>query len=47
MEFIQHEKIDLKSDPNFNEAWVQDIIAKNPSIIGLGDLEIIDKPFMF
>ena len=43
MEFIQHEKIDLKSDPNFNEAWVQDIIAKNPSIIGLGDLEIIDK----
>ena len=43
MEFTKHEKIILKNDPNFSEAWVQDIIAKNPSIIGLGDLEILDK----
>jgi hypothetical protein len=40
--FTRHEKIDLKGHPEFNEKWVQGIIAKDPSIIGLGDLEIKD-----
>ena len=33
----------LKKHPNLNEAWVQDQIATNPSILGLGDLILRDK----
>jgi hypothetical protein len=37
------EKISLKDHPTLNEPWLQDIIAQNPSIIGLGDLVLKDK----
>jgi len=36
------EKISLLSHPKLNEKWVQEIIAKNPSILGLGDLVLKD-----
>jgi hypothetical protein len=35
--------ISLKKHPSLNEAWVQDQIANNPSILGLGDLILRDK----
>jgi hypothetical protein len=33
----------LKSHPELNERWVQDRIAEDPSILGLGDLVLRDK----
>lgn len=39
--FTPHERVDLKSHPNFTERWVQDIIKRNPSILGLGELELL------
>ncbi|HOV22506.1 MAG TPA: DUF5655 domain-containing protein [bacterium] len=36
-------KIDIKSHPELNETWVQNIIAEDPSIIGLGNLVLKDK----
>lgn len=36
-------KIDIKSHPELNETWVQNIIAENPGIIGLGNLILKDK----
>ena len=41
--YVKHHKIDLKNHPELNEKWVQEIIAKDPSIIGLGDLILKDK----
>jgi len=35
--------IDLKSHPELNEKWVQEIIAQDPSILGIGDLILKDK----
>lgn len=35
--FIKPEPIELKNLDNFNEAKLQDIIAKDPAILGLGD----------
>jgi hypothetical protein len=35
--------INLKKDPNLNEKWVQEQIAEDPSILGLGDLMLRDK----
>ena len=41
--YIKHQKIDLKNHQEFNEKWVQEIIANDPAIIGLGDLILKDK----
>ncbi|MFH1311512.1 MAG: hypothetical protein ABIH65_03850 [Nanoarchaeota archaeon] len=37
------EKISLLNHPTLNEKWVQEIIAENTSILGLGDLILKDK----
>jgi len=37
------EKINLKNHPVLNENWLQEVIAKNPEILGLGDLVLKDK----
>lgn len=31
----------MKTDPNFNEKWVQQRIIEDPSILGLGQLEVL------
>jgi hypothetical protein len=40
---IRPEKISLSNHPNLNEKWVQEIIASDPSILGLGELILKDK----
>jgi|TARA_R100000541_G_scaffold39873_1_gene47578 hypothetical protein len=40
---IRPERVNLKDHPILTESWLQDIIAKNPEIIGLGDLSLKDK----
>jgi hypothetical protein len=41
--YVKHEAISLKLHPELNEKWVQDRIADDPSILGLGDLVLRDK----
>ena len=36
--FQRPEPISLKLHPQFNERWVQDLVATDPSMLGLGDL---------
>ena len=43
---IRPEKVNLKNHPVLTESWLQDIIAKNPEIIGLGELILKDKERM-
>ena len=42
-EYIKLEEISLKNTPECNEKWIQDIIANNPDILGLGNLQLKDK----
>ena len=44
--YVKPEKISIKNNPELNEAWVQDLIADDPGIIGLGDLVLRDKERM-
>ena len=37
------EHIPLKDHPELNEKWVQNLIADDPSILGLGDVVLKDK----
>lgn len=43
MEFTKFEVISLRKHPDLNERWVQDRIADDPSILGLGDLILRDR----
>jgi len=40
---ITPQKIKLKDHPVLNEHWLQDVIANDPQILGLGDLVLKDK----
>ena len=41
--YLRPERLSLKGHPHLNEKWVQDLIAEDPSILGLGDLVLRDK----
>jgi hypothetical protein len=41
--YTTFEKINLSKEPGLNEKWVQDRIAENPAILGLGELILKDK----
>ena len=43
MKLIPLKRVDLKAHPQVNEAWLQDQIAEDPSILGLGELELKDR----
>ena len=43
MKLIPLKRVDLKAHPQLNEAWLQDQIAEDPSILGLGELELKDR----
>lgn len=43
MNYSKFEKLSLKGHPILNEKWVQDRIAEEPSILGLGDVVLKDK----
>jgi len=42
-EYTPIEKVSIQSHPELNERWVQERIAEDPSILGLGDLILKDK----
>ena len=41
--YVKHQKLLLKAHPQFKEKWVQDRIAEDPSILGIGELILKDK----
>lgn len=41
--YVKPERLWLRSNPEYSEKWVQQLIAEDPSIIGLGDLVLRDQ----
>lgn len=41
--YIKPNRIWLKTHPEYSEKWVQNLIAQDPSILGLGDLVLRDQ----
>ena len=44
--YVACEVVRLKGHPQFNEKWLQDRIAENPALLGLGELDLKDKERM-
>ena len=42
-QYVKHQKLLLKTHPEFNEKWVQEKIAEDPSILGIGELILKDQ----
>ncbi len=43
MKHIKLKTVSMKGHPTLNEKWLQQIIADDPSIIGLGEVIVKDK----
>lgn len=43
LEFIKSEKFSLKRHPKYNEKWLQVLIENNPDLLGLGELEVVER----
>lgn len=43
LHFAIPNKIDLRNHPRFNETWLQERIAENPQILGLGELDLVER----
>ena len=43
LNYVKAEKIDLKDYPELKEKWVENLIVEDPSILGLGDLEVKEE----
>ena len=41
--YVKSKRVWLKSHPDYSETWIQNLIAEDPSILGLGDLELRDR----
>src|SRR5512141_1401575 len=41
--YVRHERFLLKTHPAFDEKWVQEKIAEDPSILGIGELILKDQ----
>jgi len=42
LSYVQHEKLSLKNETDFNEPWLHERITENPAILGLGDITVLD-----
>lgn len=43
MKHVRLQQVNLKNHPTLNERWLQEVIAEDPSILGIGDVILKDK----
>ncbi len=43
LKYSKPESIYLKGNPEYSEKWLQDIIAEDPTILGLGNVKLVER----
>lgn len=43
MKYVKPERVQLAGHPEFNEQWIEQRIAQDPSLLGLGDIVVKDR----
>src|SRR5687768_16290875 len=41
--FVKARRLHLTSDPLLDDAWLRERIVEDPSLLGLGDLRVVDE----
>lgn len=42
-QYTPHQKLSLRRHPTLNEPWLHDRICDDPSMLGLGDVRVLDR----
>jgi hypothetical protein len=42
VQYVKHRRLMLKQHPELTEKWVQELIASDPALLGLGDVQVKD-----
>jgi hypothetical protein len=42
MEYVAHRRIDMRRDPTVSEKWLQERILADPTLLGLGEVDVKD-----
>ena len=42
-QYTPHQKLSLRRHPTLTEAWLHDRICDDPSMLGLGDVRVLDR----
>lgn len=42
-QYTPHKKLSLRQHPTLNEAWLHERICNDPSLLGLGDIRVLDR----
>jgi hypothetical protein len=43
LQYVKAEPLSLKAHPNFSEVWLHEQISKDPSLLGLGELSVLER----
>lgn len=43
LNYVKHQPISLNSHPEFDETWLKDRIEEDPTILGLGEVDLVDR----
>lgn len=43
MEYVPHERIDMKANPLVSERWLHERILEDPTLLGLGEVDVKDS----
>jgi hypothetical protein len=43
MDYVTHRRIDMRTDPTVSEKWLQERIIEDPSLLGLGEVDVKDS----
>lgn len=43
LQYTPHKKVSLRQHPTLNEQWLHDRICDDPSLLGLGDVRVLDR----
>lgn len=43
MEYTPHRRIEMRTDPEATEKWLHGLLKKEPTLLGLGDLDVKDS----
>jgi hypothetical protein len=42
MKYVAHKRVPMRTHPQLSEKWIQELLAGNPSLLGLGDVDVKD-----
>ena len=43
MKYVRHRQIQMRNHPELSEKWIQQLLVDDPSLLGLGEIDVKDE----